>query len=401
MKHKIALMVSLALIAPISSSVLCSQDKSHTANISWSGTRKEEVRDPAYGMTAFTIEVPTGWKFAGLILRPGGCHPPPTPAAGLSYTAQSPDGVTEFVSLPGVSWTWTSNGSNVMGPKCPSTIKIDTAAGLLLNIAVPNLHPDAKKVVVVPLAEKLQAAVAANNEKSAASLRGYGLKGRQFQDAAQVRVEYERNGQAVEESEFTVIDCLETQVMGMPTGPGRPWSPAYTKRTCSSRGTIIKRAPKGHLDEVLAHAPAYAQINPEWDQRVIHDMTTMFQQMQAASNREFQKNMANFKAQGDARLAAGQAFQQNLQNSTNHAIAADRARTDAMSDSAHQTALHSLDQQTFINPSTGQKIEASSQYNHQWISSDGSTLIQTNDHTLNPNGQVYPVSQSWTELVPK
>jgi hypothetical protein len=41
-----------------------------------------------------------------------------------------------------------------MGPKCPSTMNIDTAAGLLLNIAVPNLHPDAKKVVVVPLAQK-------------------------------------------------------------------------------------------------------------------------------------------------------------------------------------------------------------------------------------------------------
>ena len=37
----------------------------------------------------------------------------------------------------------------------------------------------------------------------------------------------------------------------------------------------------------------------------------------------------------------------------------------------------------------------------QWMSSDGSTLIQTKDHTLDPNGVVYPVSQSWTELVPK
>jgi hypothetical protein len=180
MKHKITVVVGLALVALISSRVLCSQYKSVTsgaaaANTSWSGTRKEEVVDPAYGMTAFTIEVPTGWKFAGMILRPGGCHPPPTPASGLSYTSQSPDGVTAFVTLPGVSWTWTSNGSNVMGPKCPSTMNIDTAAGLLLNIAVPNLHPDAKKVVVVPLAQRLQDAVAANNEKSAASLRRSGL----------------------------------------------------------------------------------------------------------------------------------------------------------------------------------------------------------------------------------
>ena len=400
MKRKITVLVNLALLAMLSSTVLCSQIKSPVANLAVTGRHKEEVVDPAYGMTAFTIEVPSGWKFAGMILRPGGCHPPPTPASGLSYTSQSPDGMTAFVTLPGVSWTWTSNGTNIMGPKCPSTMNIDTAAGLLLNIAVPNLHPDAKKVTVVPLAKNLLDAIAANNQKSAESLTGYGLKGRQFQDAAQVRVEYDRNGQQVEEAEFAVIDCLETQVAAMPLGYGRS-RPGYTKRTCSSRGTMITRTAKGHLDELMAKSNPYPQINPEWDQRVIHDMTANFQQAQAASNQLFQQNMANFKAQGDARLAAGRAFQQNLQDSTNHAIGADRARQDGIDASAHATALYSLDQQEFRNPATGQIVQASNQYNHQWMSSDGSTLIQTNDHTLDPNGVVYPVSQSWTELVPK
>lgn len=63
--------------------------------------------------------------------------------------------------------------------------------------------------------------------------------------------------------------------------------------------------------------------------------------------------------------------------------------------------LQSLNQQEFRNPATGEVIRASNQYNHQWMSSDGSTLIQSNDPTYDPNGQVYPVSQSWTELVPK
>jgi hypothetical protein len=401
MKRKIAVLVNLALLAMVSSSVLCSQVKSPIANLAVSGPHKEEVVDPAYGMTAFTIEVPSGWKFAGMILRPGGCHPPPYPAAGLSYTAQSPDGTSASVTLPGVSWSWSSNGTNIMGPKCPSTTNIDSAAGLLLNIAVPNLHPDAKKVTLLPLGKNAQDAIAAQNEKLAASRNGYGLKGgRQFTDAAKVRVEYEVNGHPMEEAEFTVIDCLEAPVGGMPQGPGRPWSKGYTKRTCSSRGTIIKRAPKGHLDELLAHSTP-PQINPEWDQRVIQDMRARFQQMQAASDAAFKQNLANFKAQGDARLAAGRAFQQNLQDSTNHAIGADRAHQDAMDASAHATALYSLDRQEFRNPATGQIVEASSQYNHQWMSSDGSTLIQTNDHTLDPNGMVYPVSQSWTELVPK
>jgi hypothetical protein len=402
MQNKVRIMVGLGLIALIGSSVLCSQSTStsHAGSASFSSTRPEQVVDPAYGMTAFTIEVPAGWKFVGMILRPGGCHPSPTPAAGLSYTAMSPDGAEAMVTLPGVSWTWTSNGTNIMGPKCPSNINIDTAAGLLLNIAVPNLHPDARKVELEPLKQADIDAIAAQNAKLAAGMRGYGLKGRQYVDAAVVRIDYEVSGHPMEESDFTVIDCIETQVTGMPTGvPGR-WSQPYTKRTCSSRGTIIRRAPKGQLDALRAAATP-PQVNPEWDQRVIHDMNTMFQQMQAASNQQFQANMANFKAQGEARLAAGRAFQQNLRESTEHAQANDRARQDAMYESSHKMALYALDQQEFRNPTTGQIIQASNQYNHQWMSSDGSTLIQTQDHTFDPNGVVYPISQSWTELNPK
>ena len=82
-------------------------------------------------------------------------------------------------------------------------------------------------------------------------------------------------------------------------------------------------------------------------------------------------------------------------------MANDRAQQAAIDASAHKTALYALDQQEFRNPQTGQIVQASSQYNHQWMSSDGTTLIQTNDHTYDPNGQVYPISQSWTELVPK
>ncbi len=407
MKHRTKLAAKLALLALVMVAFCGCQNavKSIAARVdqaaSLGGTRQETVVDPAYNMTAFTLEVPSDWKFVGMILRPGGCHPPPSPSAGLSFTEQSPDGLTEVINLPGVSWSWTSNGSNALGAKCPSTTDINTAAGLLLNIAIPHLHPDAKKVTVLPLPQSTQDAIAAQNQKLAAGLSSYGLRGtKQFVDAARVHVDYDLNGVAMEEMEFAVIDCMESPMKGMPTGAGRAWSKGYTRRICSSRGTSLKRAPKGKLDALIADSKP-AQINHDWDQRVIQDMKTRFQEFQAASNAAFQQNMANFKAQGDARLAAGRAFQQNLQQTTDNAIAQDRQRQAAIDDSAHRTALYSLDQQEFRNPSTGEVIRASNQYNHQWMSSDGSTLIQTDNHGFDPNGQVYPVSQSWTELVPK
>jgi hypothetical protein len=400
MKHRVVILSATAVLAIVSVTGCFSQKSSnssaHATNTTWTSTRNAVIQDPAYGMAAYTLAVPTGWKYAGMILRPGGCHPPPTPAAGLSYIEQSPDGLTAFVQLPGVSWTWTSNGSNVMGPKCPSNINIDTAAGLLLNIAVPNLHPHAISVVIKPLPQANQDAIKTKNQQLGAQSRSFG---RQFQDAARVVVEYELNGVVEEESMLTVIDCTESRSIPMPGGPGRPQIPGFTKRNCSSRGTYITRAPKGHLDEAMK-TRVFPQINSQWDNRVIHDMNAAGQQYIAASNAQFKANQQYFAEQNRQMLNRGKQFQANLQDSTNRAMQNDRNNQAAIDHAAHQTALYSLDRQTFINPSTGQKIEASNQYNHQWMSSDGGTLIQTQDHSFDPNGSVYPVSQSWTELVP-
>jgi hypothetical protein len=37
-------------------------------------TRTVSVDDPATHMRAFTLQVPAGWKFTGMIAYPGGCH---------------------------------------------------------------------------------------------------------------------------------------------------------------------------------------------------------------------------------------------------------------------------------------------------------------------------------------
>ena len=404
MKHK-GLIFSGAAIALMVGVTACnSQQRSskvaahqgatqkHAVDVAWSRTVPREVKDPAYGMTAFTVDVPVGWKFVGTILRPSGCHGPQFPSAGLSYTALSPDGITAFEQLPGVSWTWTSNGSNMMGPKCPSNINIDTADAFLLNIAIPHLHPNAKVVEVLPSSQKLRDVLAQRNEQGTAQLRGNGLKGRVINDIGSVRIAYERNGQPVEEIVGAIIYCSEIE---MPMPMQRP----HTQRNCYSVSTFIRRAPKGYLD-ALKQIPN-PEINKEWDDRVSQDMRTQFQQMQAASNQRFQAIMEQGRQQNQQLLEKGRQFQRQLQNSTDRAMQANANNQRATDDAAHQAALHALDRQTFINPNNGQKIEASSEYNHQWISSDGSTLIQTQDHSFDPNGTVYPVSQSWTELVPQ
>jgi hypothetical protein len=376
---------------------------SNAANTSWSGAQTEEVSDPKFGLTALTMEIPAGWKFAGSIVRPAGCH---SAGANVAYTALGQDGITALVALPGVTWSWSTSPDQqkfMADQNCPG-IDINTPAGFLVNIVVPNLHPNARIVSVLPLPPDGQAALAtqlkAQLERTAAMPN---LKMQnQTLDGARVRVQYTRNGHPVEEMITAVVSCYETPVPAMPMLKRA----AALRRTCASRGTSIVRAPQGELDGVMAQAPVKDLLktvhpNPAWQNRLAQDTMATFQQFEAQNNRQFQANQQHFRDQNAQLLANGQAFQDNMRASTNAALANDRARQNAIDQSAHAQVLDSLNRQDFKNPATGQTIEASNQYNHQWLSSDGSTLIQTNDHGLDPNGQVYPVSQSWTELVPK
>jgi hypothetical protein len=320
---------------------------------------------------------------------------------------QSPDGLTALAVLPGMAWSWTNGASlaKIMEAQHCPPVDIDSAASFLVNIAVPNMHPAAKILEVLPLPPEGQASIAAqlqkNQEQNAAMARQYNQKPQKLSiDGARVRLQFVREGRTEEEQVVSVIDCFESQFPAMFNQPG------YTKRNCASRSAIVTRAPQGHLKE-LVDSPQLAslykslQINPEWDNRVAQDAQASFNKFQAANNKQFQENMKASEIQHQKLLENGERFNANLKQGTDNAMAQDRARQNAIDSSAHATALASLDRQEFKNPATGQIIEASSQYNHQWISSDGQTLIQNNDHSFDPNGVVYPVSQSWTELVPK
>lgn len=412
MKNKPALTMELAVTLLLCTGVGCGQHSSastapqaaRSSSALASGTRRVEISDPQYQMTAYTMEVPTNWKFAGIVARNPGCH---ATGAALKYTMESADGQSAVILLPGVTWSWSSSPQmqKIMeNQHCPG-VEIASAASFLVNIAVPNIRPNAKIVAVLPLKPEGQKTLADQlaqaQQANAAMAQRYGQKPQKLtNDGARVRISYVRDGHPVEEMIVSVMDCTETETIAMYA------MPASTRRSCTTRGETILRAPQGGLDAML-DSPLIAglgkaiQPNQEWQARLQHDQQAAFQQFQAANNAQFQQMMKNSQAQHEQLMANGRAFNAQLQASTDRAMAADRAHQAAMDESAHKMALYALDRQEFTDPNTGHTIEASNQYNHQWISSDGSTLIQTNDHTYDPNGQVYPVSQSWTELVPK
>jgi hypothetical protein len=379
---------------------------SHAAETAPSSTRKVEVTDPQYQMTAYSLEVPANWKFGGAIVHQSdACH---TTGGQLKYTMLASDGTTAVITMPGAVWNWSADPlavSAMVGARCLPN-DIHSAANFLVNIAVPFIHPNAKIVSVLPLTPQGQASVAAQlkslqQQTGAISASRASAPGAKWNiDGARVRIEYTQNGKVVEEQLQSIIDCNETQGIPMPR------QQSYLSRHCSARNIYIVRAPKGHLDELLAsplleNHNKSIRANNEWVEKMTRDQWAMVKQAEAQSNAAFKQRMAANDQQFQAMVQRGRDFQAQQQASFESHMATAQASSDARQHAAHQQENLSLNQADFTDPNTGQKVTASNQYAHQWMSSDSSTLLQTND-PFDPNRSVTtnPASTTWTEITP-
>jgi len=382
--------VTFSRITLVTALILVTFSRSESAAVDTSAMRTVSVDDPAVQMRAYTLQIPKDWKFTGMISRPGGCHGPAVAADGLTFTALAPDGITAIERLPGVSWAWISDGSGF--PNC-KPVNIGTAAGFLLNIAIPNMRPDATNIKVTPLPAQMQQAVDNRNRE----LQSQGTaQFRQTIDAAQVHLKYTYNGHAVDEVLGAAILCKEIDMPAYPV----LHRPAVQRHLCNSLGTTIVRAPAGGLEALTAHPLPPPQIDPQWDAFIVQRMKTQFAAWKKANDEQFQAIQDHFKGVTAGMLQRGREFQAQQKSSFDNAMAQDRATQGSIDHAAQMQIRDSLNRQDFIDPSSGKRIETSNQYTHSWISSDGQSVVLNGDPTFDPNGVIDPVRQSWTELIP-
>jgi polyhydroxyalkanoate synthesis regulator phasin len=407
MKYHAAVVNRIAILAAIVFTGCFSQSKSTASAASrtdgaafasaldsanWSTTETKPVTDPVLNRTAYTVHIPAGWKFTGMLERISGCHGTAVPADGLAFTTLAPDGVTAIEKLPGTSWSWVSDGTSVVGPKC-APVKINTAAEFLLNIAVPNLRPDAKNITVVPFTAEMKQQLA-DAQQRIGSQNSQTMK--RTADAARVRLQYTLKGRPVEEILFAIISCQE---IDMPAYPMLHRA-AVERHICSSNGVAIRRAPQGKLDPLIGKQLPPPEIDSQWDQEVQQKMRQQFTAWQQQNDEQFRAIQNHYKEVTDGMIQKGKEFQAQQKSSFDNAMAQDRATQGAIDHAAQMQVRDSLNRQDFIDPNTGRKIETSNQYTHNWISSDGQSVVLNSDPTLDPNGLIDPVRQSWTELIP-
>jgi hypothetical protein len=341
------------------------------------------ITDPAYGIKAFDISIPAGWKFEGTVLPGPECSRVPMPV----FRAYSPDGLTEIRLLPAFNWTF-HPGFKGFRPVngCLGYTGAMTAADFLKHylemVASNGMH------VVGPMGlgaayQQRVAGVAQNMNHIAANIHGSA-------DAAAVRIETVNGTFIIEQRLRVYVEC-RIAASGPDTNGGG----------CSAH-VDVERAPKGKLDALCdlvdSHDLVRTPHEDAWLQRVQQASAQRAREDQARLTQQEQASQAMLKKQFDDFMATSQrnheAFmaqqESSFRSSMNNANAAMNARTTAASDWVD----YALDQQTVVGQ--GGMAKVSSSYSHTWSSTVGNQTqwFQTNDPNANPNGTL---SGNWTE----
>lgn len=361
------------------------------------GTSVQQIQDPSLNMNAVSVTIPASWHFQGTLMQGGNCVGTPFPV----FRVTSPDGLSAFEREPTVGWRWGS-GPLATSPTDCMGVKGAISAQDFLKYLAGTMGVQYVADVPEPAAENaaaqagLQAAVASVAAKYAAEHITPPKSTRQL---ARAQVQFQNGTFAMKGEMRVTMDCIETVTPGMKSMlQGIPDRPSSTVDQCTA-STRYYTAPAAQL----------AAVTAVWDTPGMGAVELMpWEQAWVARNQQ-QANAAeakNIQATNAAMAASAQKFQQDMatqaqmhqqflatmQRGTDASMAAANASMNAQSTSASDWVDYALDEQTVMNPSTGQTSKVSSAYSYTWT--NGSTSYQTNDPNANPNGVM---QGTWTK----
>ena len=160
-------------------------------------------------------------------------------------------------------------------------------------------------------------------------------------------------------------------------------------------------APPGQLDQndkLLMTLLSFVEIDPDWTRNAQNFVAAAYEKINGAYAQvnKIHQQMAQDNANAAAQQAAIRKDTANYRSDVVSAVA--RNRSAALDHSSQQFALYKGDQAVYKDPSTGQRVQMSSGYDHVWASSTGNTneYILTNSTSYDPNGNAG--SAGWTQM---
>jgi hypothetical protein len=340
-------------------------------------------------MPAFSVLIPTDWKFDGEVRYAQGVGNPED-LARLAFRATSPDGRLAIEMFPGWTWTWADDPMmrQAMQNQNAMTARMGgarseigppmSARDFLTRVAVPRLRPGAKVMGTEPIPD-LDQALQGQVKQAQTMAAQAGVQMRLKADQARARIQLTSAKGPAEEWITAIVYVRATAMPSMNPATGQMVQSAMYQSSAESLFGL--RAPPGELPthEKLFHAVvSTARVDPVWQGRV-----TQVQLNMQAANVQGARDRSRIIAQSaeDTRRTIKEGYEARQKSEDRNA--------ERWSD-----AMRGL--QTYRNPSTGEDVKLDNSYAHAWASGDGEYVL-SNAPGFKP-GQV--LQGNWTELQP-
>lgn len=311
------------------------------------------------GIEAFRLLAPSDWKQSGGIRWP--LNNPILPGV-VDFRVSAPQGRDEFQVFPNQSFFWTNNqmllgtfpiGSKYIGAEVLPPV---SAAEALRKIVLPRFRGDVKNLktlkeeAVPALAEQAKAAAPKDVPCSA--------------DAAKIRVEYVRDGAAVEEEIYAVVEGFSFTMPTM-TGPitNMNWFVDYI---------FSFKAEKGKLDEKVKTFLAIVcsfKVNPQWLNKY-SQLTEMLIQQQIQQIRHIGE-ISKIISKTHNEISDGMMKSYEERQRVNDRI-------------AENFSNHIRGVDVYNDPNAGRPVELPSGYNQAWANKSGEYIL-SDSPSYNPN----------------
>jgi hypothetical protein len=346
--------------------------------------RMKQVKIIDQGMNqepAIDLMIPTTWQFQGEVRYGGGVGGCFADMAAVMFQAKSPDGSLVFNGIPNFTWQYADDpatqrdmvqenqGGIKVGLKPCPVIKPTHAVDFLRDAVLPKLRSGKRIVSVEPLPEFNQILRQRLGLPPDAAGAGAGSQSAIRTEAARARLEYDLDGQTVEEWFTTAV-----MVRIIPSGRGNTYD-------CHAVMMLALRAPKGKLDgndRLFKLMSSTIHPEPKWQGQVNAMISKLYQQKQIE------------EAKRSAIIAA---FQQHVAQTINE-VTANQIRGANQSAAGADQIIRGV--QTFRNPATGGTFELSNQYDHAWLNGSNE-YVMSDDANFNPNASL---NGNWTSLQP-
>jgi hypothetical protein len=336
-------------------------------------TRHRCIDHKGIGTEAFSLLIPADWKFDGgvrwVLDNPG------MPATAR-FTVKSPAGPEAMEVFPNQAMFWTDNpmhrgmfpvGSKYFGAEVRPVASPREA---LKGIVLPRFRGGVSGLKVVQSRELPDLARALGAGKPQQGVRTFG-------NAAKVRIEYVKNGKAMEEEVFAVVEGFSYPIQTM-QGPvtNTNWFVDYI---------FSFRAPRGQLDRNMPLFKTMVnsfKVNPRWFSRYNQVVEQLIQAQirQIHSMGELARNISRPHNE----------ISDSMMKSYN-----DRQKVyDRISENASESIRGT---EHYHNPFEDSTVELPGQYSHVWTNASGEYVF-TDSPGYNPN---IGSNKNWQEIQPR